>query len=273
MRDAFVGILVSQIGQHEGHDTIGGWNWNNIQPYSPQTPGLEWSQGQPYCATGEAWGAYQAGFQDHWPITASCAEAVKWWQDQGRWTQWPVLGGPFYLGTRGEVHTGVVTGYDADYIYTVEFNTNDSGAAQGDGEYALRRRRRGVGSPYGYGVPAYPEGTISADPQLGGTPSAQVGPGRPVVSLSRIIAAQKADSAGPQGSALYRPGGALVEAALARDGLLASQWVDGSLGTRTRTAVQALQERYGFRGADADGIFGRTSLTRLGQKYGFDVSD
>ncbi|PJN24072.1 CHAP domain-containing protein [Kitasatospora sp. CB02891] len=174
MRDEFAALLLGQVGQHEGRDPDG--TWNNIQRYSQETPGLEWSDGQPWCATFEAWAAHQLGMDRLWPMTASCLEAVAWWQDRDRWTPYPVLGGPFYLGPGGGTHTGVVVAFDADTITTVEGNSNAGGSPEGDGVYRRVRPRRGPGSPYGYGVPAYPEGTVSADPALGGTRTAAVSP-------------------------------------------------------------------------------------------------
>lgn len=170
LRDRFVALLTSQAGYHEGRNADG--TWNNNQKYSDETPGLEWSDWQPWCATFQAWAAHKLAADALWPMTASCLTAVAWWQQRGRWSSYPVLGGPFYLGPGGGTHTGVVVRYDADTIYTVEGNTNDNGSANGDGVYLRQRPRRGAGSPYGYGVPAWPEGTISADPKLGATPTA-----------------------------------------------------------------------------------------------------
>ncbi|MGW4695143.1 CHAP domain-containing protein [Kitasatospora cineracea] len=170
MRDEFVALLLSQVGQHEGRDPDG--TWNNEQRYSKETPGLEWSDGQPWCATFQCWGAHRTpGMEPLWPMTASCLTAVAWWRQRGRWSNYPVLGGPFYLGPGGGTHTGVVVAYDATTITTVEGNSNSGGSPEGDGVY---RRTRARSSIYGYGVPAYPEGTISADPKLGGTPTAHV---------------------------------------------------------------------------------------------------
>ncbi|MFJ1795588.1 peptidoglycan-binding protein [Kitasatospora griseola] len=120
MRDEFTALLLGQVGYHEGRDADG--TWNNRQRYSEETPGLEWSDGQPWCATFEAWAAHRTGMDNLWPMTASCLDAVAWWRRQNRWTPYPVLGGPFYLGPDGGDHTGVVYAYDADTIYTVEGN-------------------------------------------------------------------------------------------------------------------------------------------------------
>ncbi|RPE33614.1 peptidoglycan-binding protein [Kitasatospora cineracea] len=120
MRDEFTALLLGQVGRHEGRDPDG--TWNNRQRYSTETPGLEWSDGQPWCATFEAWAAHRTGMDALWPMTASCLTAVAWWRNHNRWTDYPVLGGPFYLGPDGGSHTGVVVAYDADTIQTVEGN-------------------------------------------------------------------------------------------------------------------------------------------------------
>ncbi|MEV4558788.1 peptidoglycan-binding protein [Kitasatospora sp. NPDC049285] len=120
MRDEFTALLLGQVGVHEGRDPDG--TWNNHQRYSTETPGLEWSDGQPWCAVFEAWAAHRTGMDTLWPMTASCLTAVAWWRNHGRWTDYPVLGGPFYLGPDGGTHTGIVVAYDADTIHTVEGN-------------------------------------------------------------------------------------------------------------------------------------------------------
>jgi hypothetical protein len=65
-------------------------------------------------------------------------------------------------GTSGQDHTGIVIAYDATYIWAVEANTNDNGSAEGDGVY-IRKRKRSDANVYGYGLPAYAEGIITAD--------------------------------------------------------------------------------------------------------------
>jgi hypothetical protein len=81
--------------------------------------------------------------------------------------------------------------------------------------YKHTRLRRGAGSPYGYGVPAYPEGTISADPALGATPFASISPApvvKPKVSLANVIAAAKADPHAAQGHTTHPADVRIVEA-------------------------------------------------------------
>lgn len=55
-----------------------------------------------------------------------------------------------------------------------------------------------------------------------------------------------------------------VERALAARGLLATEWVDGYFGTKTVEAYATFQQSLGYRGLDATGLPGRTSLRRLG---------
>ena len=94
---------------------------------------------------------------------------------------------------------------------------------------------------------------------------------KPKVSLAHLVYAAKHDPAAAQGHTSYKTEVLLVEKALHAEGLLGSQWVDGSYGSKTLTAYAALQRRYGYSGSDADGIPGKTSLTRLGDKHGFQV--
>lgn len=260
-RTKFVNLLRAQAGYHEGRDPSG--NWNNMQKFSPATLGLEWSQGQAWCATFTAWGADELGARERWPITASCYTAVQWWKKAGRWTEYPVLGGPFYLGTVGQDHVGVVYAYDADTIWTVEGNTNASGSAQGDGVYLRSRPRRGPGSPYGYGVPEFDEGTVSADPELGGTAKASV-----------PAPAPKPPAAKPQfepfpGAAFFKanPRSPIVTAMgkrLVAEGCSRYRSGPGPQWTEAdRQSYAAWQRKLGFSGADADGWPGKTSWDRL----------
>jgi peptidoglycan hydrolase-like protein with peptidoglycan-binding domain len=57
----------------------------------------------------------------------------------------------------------------------------------------------------------------------------------------------------------------LVEQALETKHLLAAEWVDGYFGTKTVDAYAQYQRSLGYSGLDANGLPGKTSLTRLGQ--------
>ncbi|MFF5445501.1 hypothetical protein [Streptomyces sp. NPDC012888] len=96
-------------------------------------------------------------------------------------------------------------------------------------------------------------------------------PSKPVVDLSKLIAAAKADPP-KTGTPVSYSGVKVVEAALAAEGHLARHLVDGHFGTATRSAYSAWQRRLGYAGADADGIPGLASLTALGKKRGFNVT-
>ncbi|MEV0558690.1 peptidoglycan-binding domain-containing protein [Streptomyces sp. NPDC050597] len=96
-------------------------------------------------------------------------------------------------------------------------------------------------------------------------------PSKPVVDLSNVIAAARRDPGLPQGGKTHKADVLVVEKALVAEGLLPAQWADGSFGSRTVEAYASLQRRYGFSGADANGIPGQTTLKRLGKERGFTV--
>jgi hypothetical protein len=104
------------------------------------------------------------------------------------------------------------------------------------------------------------------------TPAVQVPvvPKRPVVDLSDLVKAARTNPAA-SGQPVTYSGVKTVEAALVDEGLLAKRYSDGHFGTTTIAAYSAWQRRLGYRGADADGIPGKTSLVKLGQRHGFDV--
>lgn len=107
-------------------------------------------------------------------------------------------------------------------------------------------------------------------------PAAAGSPARPVVDLSRLRAAARQDPPAA-GQPVTYAGTRTVEAALVAEGLLDARYADGHFGTATIAAYSAWQRRLGYRGTrpggDADGIPGRTSLTKLGGRHGFDVED
>jgi hypothetical protein len=183
-------IAKSQKGRHEGRDKSG---WNNQQPYSPAVPGLEWSQGQPWCATFASWVAMQAACADLYPRTASCDVAAEWFKQHGRWSAYPALGAQVFFGTPDDLtHTGIVVSFDDTFVRSVEGNTNDTGSAQGDGVYENQRARRSS-HVVGYGVPRFPDGVVSADPIYAGEKPRTVA-GKPAESaLARMtrIAGQR----------------------------------------------------------------------------------
>lgn len=97
------------------------------------------------------------------------------------------------------------------------------------------------------------------------------GPVQNSVNLTRLIEAARTDPPRSGTPVSYSPV-LIVEDALAEEGLLARNFVDGHFGTATIDAYAAWQRHLGFSGEDADGIPGRVSLERLAQKYGFSVT-
>lgn len=94
---------------------------------------------------------------------------------------------------------------------------------------------------------------------------------KPTVHLAHVVAAAKTDPGAAQGHTTYRADVLLVEKALDAEGYLSPNYVDGSFGTKTIRAYQLWQQHLGYTGADADGIPGMTSLTKLGARHGFSV--
>lgn len=281
---AIIATAEKEVGYHEGRNTSG---WDNIQKYSEQVPGLAWSDGQPWCATFVSWCAMTSGNAALYPRTASCVEGVSWFKSEGRFSEYPAIGAQVFYGPGGGSHTGLVVGFDADNVYTVEGNTNDNGSAEGDGVYRKTRLRREA-FVYGYGYPKFAEGIVSADPAYGGTksgsapsapapapkpPAPKPVPKAPVVSLANVVAAAQRDPDASQGHESHPADVKPVEAALAAEGLLDKAYAyDGSFGSLTVKAYAEWQKKCGFSGADANGIPGRKTLTELGAKHGFTVS-
>lgn len=275
-----IALALDEVGYHEGRDPNG--NWNNDQKYSDAVPGLAWSDRMAWCQTFQSWLAWKAGSAAYEPRTASCATAVAWFAKAGRFSYYPAIGAQVFYGPGGGSHVGRVIKYDRDYIWTVEGNTNDSGSAQGDGVYQLKHERRSA-RVYGYGLPAFPEGIVTADPALKGKPGytfAETASGipaapkpvsKPVVSVAHINAARAKDIPAATGHTTYPAEVKIVEAALVAEGLLAKEWADGSWGTKTDDAFNAFRRRIGLTGDDAKGAVGSFSLGKLGAKHGFTV--
>lgn len=95
-------------------------------------------------------------------------------------------------------------------------------------------------------------------------------PPKNVVDLSQLIGAAKSNPP-LKGTPVTYSGVVLVEEALNKEGLLNDDYVDGHYGSTTIKAYSGWQKRLGYTGSDADGIPGNSSLTKLGNKYGFAV--
>lgn len=95
-------------------------------------------------------------------------------------------------------------------------------------------------------------------------------PSKPVVDLSKLVAAARSNPKAA-GTPVTYAGVRIVEAALVNAGYLAKAYSDGHFGTATVTAYAKWQRHLGYSGSAADGIPGRTSLTKLGKAHGFTV--
>jgi hypothetical protein len=269
-----IAIAKGEVGYREGRSASGGYN--NKNKFSPAVPGLEWSNYQPWCATFVSWAALQAGVADLYPRTASCLVGTSWFKKLGRFSEYPAIGAQVFFGPNGGSHTGLVYDYDGTYVYTVEGNTNGNGSAEGNGVYLKKRLRRDP-YVYGYGYPKFSEGIKSADPawakeapKVEAKPVTKA-PAKPSVSLARIKEARSKDMPARTGHVTHKADVLRVERALNKEGLLASQWVDGSWGTKTQEAYDAFRRRMGWTGEDAKGAPGKASLSKLGQRHGFVV--
>jgi hypothetical protein len=159
--DKVIALMKSEVGYHEGYSN---GHWNNKEKYAGQVPGLEWADWQAWCATFVSWVFLKSGLpKDAYCTTASVATAREWAKRNKRFSEYPAIGAQAIFGINGDVHTGIVYGYDNTYIYTVEGNTNINGSAEGDGVYYKKRVRKDS-FVYGYLYPKYPEGIVSADP-------------------------------------------------------------------------------------------------------------
>ncbi|MFF7387081.1 hypothetical protein ACFZAE_01250 [Streptomyces scabiei] len=164
--DTLIAIEKTEVGYREGFSN---GRYNNRQKFSPAVPGLEWSQNQAWCQTFQSWAFQQAGVKSLAPVTASCIAAVDWYKSRGRFSYYPAIGAMVFFGSSGGQHVGLVHKYDADYTYTIEGNTNANGSAEGNGVYLKKRARRDA-YLYGYGLPQFEEGVVTADPGLKNKP-------------------------------------------------------------------------------------------------------
>lgn len=125
--------------------------------------------------------------------------------------------------------------------------------------------------------PSFPMDRFRADVQKrldgaagdGEQPPAETKPPKPVVSVSRVAAAARRDPGLPQGGTTHPADVRPVEAALVQLGFMGRTYAgDGSFGSVTVSAYAAFQRHLGYRGADADGVPGKASLSTLASRTG-----
>jgi hypothetical protein len=280
LTDNLTKVVNAEVGYHEGYSN---GHWNNHEKYADKVPGLEWVDDVEgaWCAVFAAWAFQTAGLpKGAYPVTASCATGVSWYKARKRFSGYPAIGAQIFYGPGGGEHTGVVIGFDATHVYSVEGNTNVNGSPEGDGVYAKTHVRTDA-HVYGYGYPEYPDGIESADPAWKSqnpslhTPAAPAAPApapkpaaKPVVDVSNVVAARKADLPAATGHTTHKADVLLVEKALSALGYLDAKWVDGSWGTKTQDAYDLFRRKQGYTGDDAKGAPGLASLTKLAKASG-----
>ncbi|MFE9767050.1 peptidoglycan-binding protein [Streptomyces sp. NPDC005808] len=255
-----ISVAKAEVGYREGYS---GGRYNNKNKFSPAVPGLEWSDWQPWCATFVSWVALKAGVADLYPRTASCATGVSWFKNKGRFSEYPAVGAQIFFGSGGGSHTGIVYAYDADYAYTIEGNTNDSGSAEGNGVYLKKRARRDA-YLYGYGYPEFAEGIVSADPKWGGKASGAVSVSKPKPKPTTKPKYEPFPGAAwfkknPKSPIVTAMGKRLVAVGCSayKDGP-GPQWTDAD-----KASYAKWQRKNGYTGADADGWPGKSTWDKL----------
>lgn len=142
-RDRIAEIGLAENGYVEGPDNAnkyGVWyRYNNVA----------------WCAIFVSWCANEAGIgTDVITRYCLCSEAVRWFEKQGRYEYrgdyQPIRGDIIFFQSEGNIsHTGIVTGCDGTYVYTIEGNTSNM---VHDRKYLLTDTYI-----HGYGIPNYPE--------------------------------------------------------------------------------------------------------------------
>ncbi|MER6306665.1 hypothetical protein [Streptomyces sp. NPDC001657] len=282
--DTLIAIEKAEVGYREGYSN---GHYNNHQKFSPAVPGLEWSQNQAWCETFQSWAFQQAKEISLAPVTASCATAVNWYKSRGRFSYYPAIGALAFFGPGGGSHVGLVYKYDAENAYTIEGNTNANGSAEGNGVY-LKTRPRRDGHLYGYGLPAFTEGVVTADPGLkgkdgftyeatassgavGSPPTTPAEAALPWVSSNQLIwaaahsvAEEKAAEAGNSNPA---DDVALVQDALEKVMGVAPGDPHGVFEAETLQLYDRFRkEKLGYSGAEAMGVPETQSLVELGRR-------
>ncbi|MFI1736273.1 hypothetical protein [Streptomyces sioyaensis] len=282
--DTLIDVERAEAGYREGYSN---GHYNNHQKYSPAVPGLEWSQNQAWCETFQSWAFQQAHEKSLAPVTASCVTAVNWYKSEGRFSYYPAIGALAFFGPGGGEHVGLVYKYDADNAYTIEGNTNDNGSIEGNGVYMKTRPRRD-GFLYGYGLPAFTEGVVTADPGLkdkpgftyqatassgaaGSPPTTPVETALPWVSSNQLIwaATHSVDQqrAVEPGNSNPADDVGLVQDALEKVMGVAVGDPHGVFDAETQTLYDTFRkDKLGYSAADAMGSPGTKSLIELGKR-------
>jgi len=242
-----------------------GKGYNNRTPFGKQFG----ADGQAWCVMFD-WDMYADAALEHLvPKVVNVTTFSNWARARGQWSLYPSVGA--WVNLHGGKHTELVVGFDDTHVRTKGGNTIPEGAVddgQGYGVYSHRTERSSPGV-VGYFAPRFEDGCPpTADPNdpRGGTASASwLWPGTVLPAVELSVAASDVVY-GARNIAVRT-----VQAALAKEVGLDYAAAPGTFGPRTKGAVAAFQRKLGLIGADADGVFGRFSLTELGRRQGFTV--
>lgn len=91
-------------------------------------------------------------------LAAGCKFAVRYYEAAGAYGSKPQVGAQIFFkdGDGVPCHTGIVTGYDDTFVYTIEGNTSGaSGVVANGGGVAAKSYRLDYSRIHGYGYPCY----------------------------------------------------------------------------------------------------------------------
>ncbi|MFB7335695.1 peptidoglycan-binding protein [Streptomyces adustus] len=242
-----------------------GIGYNNRTPFGKQFG----EDGQPWCVMFD-WDMYADVSLEHLvPKVDNVTSFSQWASTRGKWSEYPSVGA--WVNLSGGGHTELVVGFDATEVHTKGGNTvaaDAVDAGQGNGVYSHRTERK---SPkvVGYFAPGFEDGcppTADPDDHRGGTAvESWLWPGTALPAQDRSVTASEL-VLGARNTSVRT-----VQTALATEVGLDYSAAPGTFGPRTKAAIAAFQRKLGLTGADADGVFGRYSLTGLGRRQGFIV--
>jgi peptidoglycan hydrolase-like protein with peptidoglycan-binding domain len=203
------------------------------------------------------------------PKVVNVTAFSNWARARGQWSPYPSVGA--WVNLHGSKHTELVVGFDGTHVHTKGGNTIPEGTVddgQGYGVYSHRTERSSPGI-IGYFAPRFENGCPPTadpdDPRGGAASEAWLWPGRMLPTVELSVTASDV-VLGRRNTSVR-----IVQHALATEVGLDYAAAPGTFGPRTKGAVAAFQRKLGLTAEDADGVFGRFSLTELGRRQGFHV--
>ncbi|MEV6400758.1 peptidoglycan-binding protein [Streptomyces sp. NPDC051907] len=228
--------------------------------------------GEPWCVMFN-WDMYaDVGLEHLVPKVSDASVAVDWARTRDQWSQYPSVGAWTSLSRNGR--TSVVVGFDETHVYTKGGDVSpqdaqgSAGADQGYGVFSRSPDRHGP-DILGYFAPVFENGcppTADPDDPRGGAPVESWRWPGPVLPRGDVSVKASEVVFGARNTSVR-----IVQGALATEVGLDYASAPGTFGPRTQGAVAAFQRKLGLTGSDADGVFGRFSLTELGRRQNFAV--